>query len=690
MPKFAANLTMLFTEVPFLDRFERAAQAGFKAVEFQFPYAYSTQDIKQRLDTHGLTLVLHNLPAGDWDAGERGIACHPNRVEEFRAGVARAINYATTLGVRQLNCLAGKAPAGVSDAVLRSTLVSNLKYAAAALKGAGLRLLIEPINTYDIPGFYVSRTAQALEILDEVGADNAFVQYDIYHAQRMEGELAATLQKQLVHIGHIQLADNPGRNEPGTGEINYPFLFAHLDRIGYRGWIGCEYKPATSTEAGLGWRTQLTTPTQPPADPVAIQTLLRQMFEAAIASAQPALCLPPHLPTPVMLGKGRLVVIGAGKASAAMAHAVEDHWRGPLKGLVVTRYGYNVPCQHIEIVEASHPVPDVAGLQAAQRMLALVAGLSADDLVLCLISGGGSSLLPLPLAGLDLEDKQRINRALLASGATISEMNCVRRHLSAIKGGRLAAACYPARVLTLLISDVPGDDPMDIASGPTVADPTTCQEALDIVRRYGIDLPPAARALLTSGAAESVKPDDPRLAHAEVRMIATPQMALEAAAKVGRAAGLSVHLLGDALEGEARDVGKVLASMAEQVAQRNQPFSAPCVLLSGGETTVTVRGTGRGGRNVECLLSLGLTLNGHPRIHALAGDTDGVDGQEEIAGALWSPDTLARAWSLGLKPKDMLTNNDGHGFFEALGDAVITGPTRTNVNDFRAIYIAAP
>ena len=258
MPKFAANLTMLFTEVPFLERFERAAQAGFTAVEFLFPYAYNAQDIQHRLDTHGLTLVLHNLPAGDWDAGERGIACHPDRVEEFKAGVAQAIDYANTLGVRQVNCLAGKAPVGVSDEVLRITLVSNLKYAAAALKGAGLRLLIEPINTYDIPGFYLNRTAQALAILHDVGADNALVQYDIYHAQRMEGELAATLQNQLARIGHIQLADNPGRHEPGTGEINYPFLFAHLDRIGYQGWIGCEYKPATTTEAGLGWHALAT------------------------------------------------------------------------------------------------------------------------------------------------------------------------------------------------------------------------------------------------------------------------------------------------------------------------------------------------------------------------------------------------------------------------------------------------
>ena len=258
MPKFAANLTMLFNEVPFLDRFESAAKAGFKAVEFLFPYAYSAEEIRQRLDANGLELVLHNLPAGDWDAGERGIACHPDRVSEFRDGVGKAIAYATALGVKQVNCLAGKAPAGVSEDVLRQTCVDNLRFAAAELKKAGLRLLIEPINTFDIPGFYLNRTVQAVQILDEVGADNAFVQYDIYHAQRMEGELAATAQKYLSRIGHVQLADNPGRNEPGTGEINYPFLFAHLDRIGYDGWIGCEYKPAAATEAGLDWRQRLT------------------------------------------------------------------------------------------------------------------------------------------------------------------------------------------------------------------------------------------------------------------------------------------------------------------------------------------------------------------------------------------------------------------------------------------------
>lgn len=420
------------------------------------------------------------------------------------------------------------------------------------------------------------------------------------------------------------------------------------------------------------------------------QALLRRMFDAAIASAQPSRCLPAQLPRPEALGRGRLVVIGAGKASAAMARAVEDHWAGALSGLVVTRYGYAVPCERIEIVEAAHPVPDAAGLAAAERMLGLVQSLSEDDLVLCLISGGGSALLPLPLPGLTLAHKQAVNRELLKSGATISEMNCVRRHLSAIKGGRLAAACHPARVLTLLISDVPGDDPIDIASGPTVADPSTCEDALAIVRRHGIALPAEVRELLESGRGESIKPGDPRLARAETRMIAAPQMALEAAAAVAREAGYTPCILGDAIEGEARDVGKVMAGIALQVAERGQPVAAPCVLLSGGETTVTVRGQGRGGRNVEFLLSTAIALDGHARIHGLAGDTDGVDGQEEIAGACLAPDTLARAWALGIKARDRLADNDGHGFFEALGDAVITGPTLTNVNDFRALLIEAP
>ena len=426
--------------------------------------------------------------------------------------------------------------------------------------------------------------------------------------------------------------------------------------------------------------------------PVNSQALLRRMFAAAVASAQPTRCIPDHLPTPEQLGKGRLIVIGAGKASAAMARAVEDHWTGSksqLSGLVVTRYGYQVACDHIEIVEAAHPVPDAAGMAAAVRLMKMVQGLTADDTVLCLISGGGSSLLPLPLLGLTLEHKQAVNRALLKSGATISEINCVRRHLSAIKGGRLAAACHPARVLTLLISDVPGDNPMDIASGPTVADPTTCDDALDIIRRYGIDVHQEVLAVLQSGQGESLKADDSRLARAEVRIIATPQMALEAAASVAQEAGVTPYILGDAIEGEASDVGKVMAGIALQVAQRGQPVVAPCVLLSGGETTVTVRGQGRGGRNVEFLLAMGIALGGHPRIHAIAGDTDGVDGQEEIAGACLTPDALERAWALGIKPKDSLANNDGHGFFEAMGNSVVTGPTLTNVNDFRAIVIEA-
>jgi hydroxypyruvate reductase len=415
--------------------------------------------------------------------------------------------------------------------------------------------------------------------------------------------------------------------------------------------------------------------------------LLVKMFEAAIQAAQPDHCVPPHLPEP---GKGKVLVIGAGKASAAMARALEKSWAGPLSalsGLVVTRYGYAVPCERIEIVEAAHPVPDEAGLRAAQRMMELVRGLGPDDTVICLISGGGSSLLPLPLAGITLEDKQLVNRALLTSGATINEMNCVRRHLSGIKGGRLAAACYPAHVVTLLISDVPGDRPSDIASGPTVGDPTTCADALAIVKRYGIALPAAVRDVLESGRGESVKPGDPRLARCETRMIATPQMALEAAAAVARDAGITPYILGNAIEGEARDVGKAMAGMAHQVAEFGQPFARPCVMLSGGETTVTVRGNGRGGRNVEFLLSLGLALEGRAGIHALAGDTDGVDGQEEIAGAVLAPDSLERAWGLGIKPADALQDNDGHGFFGALGDSVITGPTLTNVNDFRAVLV---
>ena len=412
--------------------------------------------------------------------------------------------------------------------------------------------------------------------------------------------------------------------------------------------------------------------------------VLADMFAAAVQAAQPERCIPRHLPAPP---KGRTIVIGAGKASAAMAQALERSWPGDLSGLVVTRYGYAVPCERIEIVEAAHPVPDAAGEAAARRLLDTVRGIGEDDLVICLISGGGSALLPLPAAGITLADKQAIARALLKSGATISEMNCVRRHLSAIKGGRLAAACYPARVVNLLISDVPGDDPIDIASGPTVGDPTSCADALEIVRRYGIELPRAALELLETGAGETVKPGDERLARVSTTLVATPQMALQAAAKVAACAGYTPLVLGDSIEGEARDVGKVMAGIALQVRRHRQPVASPCVLLSGGETTVTVRGNGRGGRNVEFLLSLAVALDGEPGVHAVAGDTDGVDGQEEIAGAFVAPDTLKRAWAQGMRPRERLDDNDGHGFFEALGDSLVTGPTLTNVNDFRAILV---
>ena len=417
------------------------------------------------------------------------------------------------------------------------------------------------------------------------------------------------------------------------------------------------------------------------------RTLLKAMFDAAVDAASPAARVPTHLPR---RPEGRVVVVGAGKASAAMAKAVEDHWEGPLSGLVVTRYGHAVPCKQIEIVEAAHPVPDASGEAAARRILGMVQGLGPDDLVLALISGGGSALLSLPAPGLTLADKQAVNAALLRSGAPIGEMNCVRKHLSSIKGGRLAAAAYPARVVTLVISDVPNDDLSAIASGPTVPDPTTFAEARAILAKYGITSPAAVIEHLERGADETPKPGDPRLARAETVMIATPQMSLEAAAEVARAAGVSPLILGDAIEGEAREVGKVMAGIARQAALRGQPARPPCVLISGGETTVTVRGGGRGGRNVEFLLSLAVELDGLPGVFAVAGDTDGVDGAEETAGALITPDTLARAKAQGVRAKERLADNDGHGFFEALGDQIVTGPTLTNVNDFRAILIAGP
>jgi glycerate 2-kinase len=380
------------------------------------------------------------------------------------------------------------------------------------------------------------------------------------------------------------------------------------------------------------------------------------------------------------------VVVGAGKAAAAMAKAVEDHWPGPLTGLVVTRYGHGVPCSRIEVVEAGHPVPDAAGQDAARRILALTGDLGPDDLLLCLISGGGSSLLALPADGLTIDDKQAVAKALLKSGAAIGEMNAVRKHLSAIKGGRLVAATQ-ARVVSLVISDVPGDDLSVIASGPTVADPTSFSDALAILKKYDIGGPTRVIEHLRRGAEETPKPGDPRLARVENIMIATPQLSLERAAEVARAAGITPVILGNAIEGEAREVARVHAGIAFQVARHDQPAPAPCVLLSGGETTVTVRGTGRGGRNAEFLLGLTVELDGHPGIHALAADTDGIDGTEDNAGALTGPDTLARAEALGIRGKDRLADNDGYGFFQALGDLVVTGPTLTNVNDFRAILV---
>jgi glycerate 2-kinase len=415
--------------------------------------------------------------------------------------------------------------------------------------------------------------------------------------------------------------------------------------------------------------------------------LLRRMFDAAVAAALPAGIVAGRLPAPP---RGRTIVLGAGKASAAMARTVEDHWTGPLTGLVVTRYGHAVPCDRIEIVEAAHPVPDEAGRAAAARMLEIARSAGPDDLVLCLISGGGSALLALPAEGVPFADKQAVNAALLRSGADIAQMNTVRRHLSAIKGGRLAAAAYPARVVSLIISDVPGDDPAAIASGPTVADPTTFADAEAILRRYGIEAPASVRAHLTATREETPKPGDPRLSTAETIMIATPQLSLEAAAAVARDAGVTPLILGDALEGEAAEVGKVLAGVARAVAGSGHPLPPPCVLLSGGETTVTVRGQGRGGRNVEFLLGLAIALNGLPGVWALAGDTDGIDGAGPAAGAILSPDSLARARGLGLDPVARLADNDGHGLFDALGDGIVTGPTLTNVNDFRAILVAGP
>ena len=419
---------------------------------------------------------------------------------------------------------------------------------------------------------------------------------------------------------------------------------------------------------------------------------LRALYDAAVARALPAHNTAAFLPPPP---RGRTLVIGAGKAGGAMAAAVDALWprAAPISGLVVTRYGHVPPAYkahpgRIEVIEAAHPVPDAAGLAAAQRIARLTQGLSADDLVLCLISGGGSALLALPADGLSLQDKQAIAKALLRSGAAIDEMNCVRKHLSSIKGGRLAAMCAPAQVVTLLISDVPGDAAEVIASGPTVPDPSTCADALAILRRYAIAIPEAALRGLESGAFETPKPGDARFKGHAVHLIATPQQSLEAAAALARAAGIEAHILSDEIEGESREVGKVHAALARAVARRNAPFSKPCVILSGGETTVTVKAKGgRGGRATEFLLGCAIALQGEPGVHVLAADTDGIDGVEDNAGAIVTPDTLARAAALGLKADDFLDRNDAYNFFKPLGDLVVTGPTFTNVNDFRAMWV---
>lgn len=420
-------------------------------------------------------------------------------------------------------------------------------------------------------------------------------------------------------------------------------------------------------------------------DDARARAALRQLFDAAVAAADPRKVLARHLPPKPA---GRCIVVGGGKSAAVMAAALEDAWPDvKLEGTVVTRYGHAVPTRRIEVIEASHPVPDANSELGARRLLERVCGLNKDDLVLALMSGGASALVALPAAGLTLADKQAINRALLACGANITEMNCVRKHLSAIKGGRLAAAAAPARVVTLAISDVPGDDPAVIGSGPTVPDATTYAQAREIVARYGVEPPPAAAARLAAAEDETPKPGS--LPGAEFRMIATPMMALESVAETARQLGLAPLVLGDALEGEAREMGTVMAGIARSVQVHGAPLAAPAVLLSGGETTVTIgRGpAGHGGRNTEFLLALGVALDGTRGIWGMAGDTDGVDGMDEVAGAILTPDTLARVRAKGLDPRAMLAGHDSHSLFDAVGDLIRTGPTLTNVNDIRAILI---
>ncbi|TDX67120.1 glycerate 2-kinase [Methylosinus sp. sav-2] len=415
------------------------------------------------------------------------------------------------------------------------------------------------------------------------------------------------------------------------------------------------------------------------------RTLLRAMFDAAVGAAHPSVCLPAFLEK-IAPPKGRTIVVGAGKAAASMAAAVEAHWPHPIEGLVVTRYEHGAPTSKIEVIEASHPVPDAAGRAAAGRILAKVQGLTEDDLVLALISGGGSALMALPADGVSLEEKQAVNKALLKSGATISEMNCVRKHLSAIKGGRLARAAAPAKVVALMISDVPNDDLSVIASGPTVPDPTTRQDALAVIAKYKIDAPAAVLAYLSTDACETPKPGDKIFDRVENILIATPQGSLDAAAAVASKAGFTPLILGD-LEGESRDVALVHAGIARQIARHAQPIAPPVAIISGGETTVTVRGNGKGGRDAEFLLALTLALEGFGGISAIACDTDGIDGSEDNAGAIMTADSFARAAAQGVDLKAFFANNDAYTAFEKLGDLLVTGPTRTNVNDFRVILV---
>jgi glycerate 2-kinase len=420
---------------------------------------------------------------------------------------------------------------------------------------------------------------------------------------------------------------------------------------------------------------------------VAARRLLTSLLDAALSAADPLNRVPLFLPEPPA---GRAVVLGGGKAAARMAQAVERAWPGPLEGLVVTRYGYGAACERIEVTQAGHPVPDDRAEQAARRVLALASGLEDGDLMIALVSGGGSALLALPADGVTLDDKKRVTTGLLRSGAPIRDINVVRRQLSAIKGGRLAAAAFPARTVGLLISDVAGDDPAAIASGPTVADKSTPASALAILDRYAVDVPGRVRARLSCPPQDRPPgQDDKRMSRTVNHLIATPQMSLEAAAAAARRAGVTPVILSDSVEGEARDVGSVLAAVSRQVRRYGQPASPPCVLLTGGETTVTVSGTGAGGPNAEFLLSLAIALDGEPGIYALAADTDGVDGMSEVAGAFLAPDTLPLARAAGADPAASLAANDAHEFFAQVGDQLVTGPTLTNVNDFRAILITA-